>query len=154
LSDEPRVDAPRATLAIITRLDHANAFGNVHGGVILRLADECGGLAVLKLAGGPVVVTAAIDAMTFLGPAHVGERLEVVAEVTYVGRTSAEARIDAYSEPITTGVRRKVATGYALYVALDDEGKPRPIPPLSAPHDEAALARQTIRLARRDEARG
>ena len=63
------------------------------------------------------ITTAAIDSMTFLGPVHVGERVEISAEVTYVGRTSIETRIDIFAEPFENAVRRKVAVGYGLYVA-------------------------------------
>src|SRR4051812_36974615 len=92
-SAEPAADS-RLTLAIITEPGQANAFGTLHGGVLLRLADECGAIAALRHSGGDRITTAALDAMTFLGPVLVGERLEIVAEVTHVGRTSIEARIE------------------------------------------------------------
>jgi uncharacterized protein (TIGR00369 family) len=146
-------------LAVLTEPGHANAYGLVHGGVILRLADECGAVAALRHSGGTQITTAAIDAMTFLAPVHVGERIEVTAEVTHVGRTSIEARIEVFAEPLNSVERRRVAVGYGLYVALDASGKPRPVPPLPIEtaadrrREEAALARQTVRLARREEAR-
>ena len=99
--------------------------------------------------------------MIFLGPVYVGERVEISAEVTYVGRTSIETRIEIFAEPIEVFERRKVAVGYALYVALDETGRrPRPVPPLLIDTEagrraaEAGQARQKIRLARRAEARG
>jgi len=100
-----------------------------------------------------------MDSMTFLGPVYVGERVELFAEVTYAGRTSIESRIDIFAEPFEKAERRRVGVGYALYVALDEQGqRPQRVPPLlsetEADHrrDEAALARQAIRLARRNEA--
>jgi acyl-CoA hydrolase len=100
-----------------------------------------------------------MDSLTFLGPVLVGERVELCAEVTHVGRTSIESRIDIYAEPIEKADRRKVGVGYCLYVALDDQGKqPQRVPPLLSEteadrrRDEAAQARQAIRLARRAEA--
>jgi uncharacterized protein (TIGR00369 family) len=151
--------ASRVSLAIITDPGQANPFGTLHGGVLLRLADECGAVAAMRHAGGGRVTTAAIDAMTFLGPVHVGERVELSAEVTHVGRSSLEARIVIHAEPMDRAERRRVAVGYGLYVALDDLGRPRPVPPLVSEtaadrrRDEAALARQAARLARREEAR-
>lgn len=148
----------RVSLAIITDPGQANAFGTLHGGVMLRLADECGAVAALRHAGGGRITTAAIDSMTFLGPVYVGERVELAAEVTYVGRTSLEARIEIFAEPLDRAQRRMVALGYGLYVALDDEGHPRPVPPLllvtTSDHRtaQAAKARQAVRLARRAEA--
>jgi uncharacterized protein (TIGR00369 family) len=150
--------ASRLTLAIITEPAQANAFGTLHGGVLLRLADECGAIAALRHAGGGRITTAAIDSMTFLGPVYVSERIEICAEVTHAGRTSLEARIEIVAEPLDRAERRKVAVGYGLYVALDPSGRPRPVPPLASEteadrrRDEAARARQAVRLAHRDEA--
>jgi uncharacterized protein (TIGR00369 family) len=150
----------RVSLAIITDPGQANAFGTLHGGVLLHLADECGAVAAMRHAGGGRVTTAAMDSLSFLGPVYVGERVEVFAEVVHVGRTSLEARIEIHAEPMDRAQRRKVAVGYALYVALDDRGKPRPVPPLlletesDRRRDEAAKARQATRLARRAEASG
>jgi len=152
--------ASRMSLAIITEPGQANAFGTLHGGVLLRLADECGAIAALRHAGKGQITTAAIDSFTFLAPVYVGERVEIQAEVTHVGRTSIEARIEIHAERFDRPDRRKVAVGYGLYVALDESGRrPRPVPPLLIETDldrqrqVQALARQAVRLARRAEAR-
>jgi uncharacterized protein (TIGR00369 family) len=150
----------RVSLAIITEPGQANAFGTLHGGVLLRLADECGAIAALRHAGKGQITTAAIDSMIFLEPVYVGELVEISAEVSYVGRTSIETRIEIHAEPIEKARRRKVAVGYGLYVALDDEGRRRrPVPPLLVSTEaeriaqDAARGRQAVRLARRAEAR-
>jgi len=167
MTDDPRnlpiapkpASASRMSLAVITHPGQANAFGTLHGGVILRMADECGAIVSLRHAGGGRITTAAIDAMVFLAPVYPGERLEIAASVTYVGRSSFETRIEVFAEPLARAERRKVGGGYGLYVALDEAGKPRPVPPLLAEtdadhaRDEAARARQAARLARRDEAK-
>jgi acyl-CoA hydrolase len=126
---------------------------------MLRLADECGAVAALRHVGRGQITTAAIDSMTFLSPVYVGERVEITAEVSYVGRSSIEARIEIVAEPLDRAERRRVALGYGLYVALDDAGqRPLPAPPLLLETDtdhrrfEAARARQAARLARRAEA--
>jgi uncharacterized protein (TIGR00369 family) len=147
------------SLASLTHPGQANAFGTLHGGVILRLADECGAIVALRHAGGGRVTTAAIDSMVFLGPVYPGERVEIDATVTYVGRSSIETLIEVFAEPLARAERRKVGRGYGLYVALDETGKPRPVPPLLSEtaadlaRDEAARARQAARLARRNEAK-
>lgn len=154
-----RAAESRVSLSIITQPGQANPFGTIHGGEVLRLVDECGAIAALRHAKGRMITTAAIDSMTFLGPIHVGERVELVAEVTHTGRTSIEARIEVFAEPLAEPIRRRVGVGYGLYVALDEAGHPCPVPPLVCEtdedrrRDEAARARQAIRLARRDEAR-
>src|SRR5436305_13287134 len=91
--------ASRVSLSIITEPGQANPYGTLHGGVLLRLADECGAIAALRHAGGGRVATVAIDSFLFLTPVHVGERVELCAEVTYVGRSSIETRIEIHSEP-------------------------------------------------------
>jgi uncharacterized protein (TIGR00369 family) len=106
--------ASRVSLSIITVPGQANPYGTLHGGVLLRLADECGAIAALRHVGHGQITTAAIDSMTFLGPVYVGERVELTAEVTYAGRTSIESRIEIYAEPLEKAERRKVGVGYAL----------------------------------------
>jgi uncharacterized protein (TIGR00369 family) len=148
----------RIRLSIVIMPGEANHYGTAHGGVLLRLADECGAIAALRHVGRGQITTAAMDSMTFLGPVHVGERVEMFAEVTYAGRTSVESRIDVYAEPLEKAEPRKVGVGYCLYVALDEGQRPLRVPPLlsetEADHrrDQAAAARQQIRLARRLEA--
>jgi acyl-CoA thioesterase YciA len=153
--------ASRVNLAIITEPWQANPNGTIHGGVILKLVDECGAIAALRHAGKGLITTAAIDSMTFLGPVYVGERVEISAEVTYVGRSSIETRIEVFAEPIESAVKRTVGVGYGLYVALDEvHGRPSQVPPLLIATEadrlgqKAAQARQAARLARRAEALG
>lgn len=149
----------RVSLSIIIMPNQTNPYGTLHGGVLLRLADECGAIAALRHAGHGQITTAAMDSLTFLGPVYVGERVELFAEVTRVGRSSIESRIEIYAEPLEVAKRRMVAVGYALYVALDDQGeRPQRVPPLLSEteadrrRDEAAAVRQAVRLARRAEA--
>lgn len=152
--------ASRMSLAVITHPGQANSFGTLHGGVILRLADECGAIVALRHAGGGRITTAAIDSLIFLGPVYPGERVEIAAVVTYVGRSSIETHIEVYAEPLAKAERRKVGDGFGLYVALDESGRPRAVPPLLSEtaadrsRDEAAGARQTARLARRSAMKG
>lgn len=150
----------RVSLAILTVPGDANPFGTLHGGVMLRMADECGAVSALRHVGRGQVTTAAMDSMTFLGPVYVGERVEIVAEVSHAGRTSIETRIEIYAEALHHPGRRKVGSGFALYVALDEQGnRPHEVPPLLSVteadriRDEAAAARRAVRLARREEAR-
>jgi uncharacterized protein (TIGR00369 family) len=160
LEIEPRSPAAsRVSLSIIIMPGQANPYGTLHGGVLLRLADECGAIAALRHVGKGQIATAAMDSMTFLGPVFVGERVEVRAEVSFTGRTSIESRIEIFAEPLEKPQPRKVGVGYAVYVALDDEGKRKhPVPPLlieteaDRRQQADAQARQAVRLARRAEA--
>ena len=101
----------------------------------LKLADECGAVAALRHAGQGQITTAAIDSMMFLGPVYVGERVEIVAEVTYVGRTSIETRIEIYAEPYDRPEPR-TGRGRLCPVRGARRGRPAPAPgPAAADRD-------------------
>lgn len=145
-SRAPRSDAPapsglspvpagEVTLAQVMLPTDANPAGNVHGGVLMQLADTAGGVAASRHARGRVV-TAVVDSMTFEQPVYVGDLVSLHGRVTWVGRTSLETRVVIEAESIATGERRRVSTAYFVYVALDERGKPRPVPPLLLQTDE------------------
>jgi len=131
--------------------EHANLLGNVHGGWIMKLVDEAGALACMRHAQ-KKVVTVAIDSMTFREPIRIGDLIILNAEVTYTGRTSMEAEVQVLAENPVTGEQTHTNTAYLVYVALDDEGKPTPVPPLKPETQEEkrkaeeALERQKYRL--------
>ena len=116
--------------------EHANALGNVHGGVIMRIVDECGALAAMRHARRPCV-TIAIDSMTFREPVHVGDLLACEAHVTYVGRSSIETAVRVHSENPVTGETTHTNSAFVVYVALGDDGRPCAVPKLELDTDEA-----------------
>lgn len=144
----------RVMLAAMMGPQDANSFGNVHGGVIMKMADEVGALAAMRHARNPVV-TIVIDSMTFLEPIRVGNLVECSAELTYVGRTSIEVRVEVRTENPLTGISSVTNTAYLVYVALDPEGRPTPVAPLVYQTDEErrrgeeAVARQEYRKRQR-----
>ena len=133
---------------------HANPYGNVHGGVVLKIIDEAGAIAAMRHAQRPCV-TVAMDSVTFLSPVHLGEVIRCTAQVTYVGRTSLELEVDVVAEDPLTGRITHTNSAYLVYVALDDQGAPTEVPPLELDTDEARLRwqraerRQQDRLAAR-----
>ncbi|HCB49337.1 MAG TPA: acyl-CoA thioesterase [Chloroflexi bacterium] len=133
----------------------ANTMGNVHGGYIMRLCDEAGGMAAIKHARRPVV-TIVLDSMTFRSPVHIGNLLTVSAEITWTGRTSMETRVVVTAEDVLSGSTTHTNTAYIVYVALDEAGRPAPVPPLLCDTAEAqsrferAAARQAHRLKSRN----
>ncbi|MEW6286549.1 MAG: acyl-CoA thioesterase [Chloroflexota bacterium] len=143
--------ASRVTISQLMHPEHANLLGNVHGGWIMKLVDEAGALACMRHAQ-KKVVTVAIDSMTFREPIRIGDLIILNAEVTYTGRTSMEAEVQVLAENPITGERTHTNTAWLVYVALDDEGKPAPVPPLKAETDDEkrkmteALQRQERRL--------
>jgi acyl-CoA hydrolase len=109
----------------------SNGIGKVHGGVIMREVDSAAGTAAARHSG-KICVTAAIDGLAFLESVNVGDILIVQARVNGVGRTSLEVGVRVEAEPWRGGERRHTTSAYLVMVALDDSGKPTPIPPLVA----------------------
>lgn len=122
--------APRGELTVRTIAMPAdtNANGDIFGGWVMSRMDQAGGIAGVERARGRVV-TVAIDAMTFLRPMRVGDVLEVYTEVGAVGRTSMKIHIEAWAMRFQTHLRQKVTYGTFTFVAIGDDGRPRPIPP-------------------------
>src|SRR5574342_1413152 len=127
--------ASRVTLSQLMHPEHANLLGNVHGGWIMKLVDEAGALACMRHAQRKVV-TVAIDSMTFRQPIKIGDLIILNAEVTYTGRTSMEAEVQVQAENPFTGKRMHTNTAYLVYVALDEKGRPTPVPPVKAETEE------------------
>ena len=152
--DGKTVKESRVTIGLMMGPEHANPLGNVHGGIIMRLADEAGALAAMRHARSPVV-TVAIDSMTFLEPITVGYLVTFHAELTYTGRTSMEASVKVIAENPITGQQTKTNQAYMVYVAIDEHGRPKEVPPLIAEtkEEQRMLAQGKARQARRLEQR-
>jgi acyl-CoA hydrolase len=113
----------------------ANAYGNVHGGVIMRFVDEAGGAVAIRHARSRCV-TVALDHMSFLAPVHVGDLVTIDACLTYVGRSSMEIECRVYAENFITGEVTHTSTCHIVYVATDEHGAPISVPPLLIETDE------------------
>jgi acyl-CoA hydrolase len=154
---EPRTPAEsRSILVRWVGLGDANSAGFVHGGVVMRLCDEAAGIAAIRHSGCRVV-TAGMDRMTFLLPVRIGELLTCSAMVNAAWRTSMEVGVRVEAESPREGTKRHTSTAYLTMVALDEEGRPTPVPPLEPQSEverrrqrEAELRRRN-RLAERDE---
>lgn len=146
------MSASRATMTELMMPHMANALGNVFGGVILSLIDRVAAVAAIRHARGPCV-TVSIDRVDFREPIHVGELVIAYASVNYVGRTSLEIGVRVEAEDIVTGVRRHTNRCYLTFVAIDENGRPRPVPPVVPETDEdrARYEAAAERRARRME---
>jgi acyl-CoA hydrolase len=146
----------RIQLAQMMMPEHANSYGNVHGGWIMKLVDEAGGLASTRHAANRTV-TVAIDSMVFRHPIHIGDLVLFNAEVTYAGHTSMEVEVNVIAENPISGEQIHTNAAYLVYVAIDDNGKPVRIPPLfvETPEEQArmhaAIERQKIRLSKKSD---
>lgn len=130
----------RVRLSQLMGPEHANGHGNVHGGVIMKMVDEAGALVGMRHAQS-LVVTVTMDSMTFMEPIFIGHLVTVEAELTYVGTTSMETRVEVTAENPLTGAKTKTNTAYLVYVAIDSTGRPQPVPQLivSTPEEEVEL---------------
>ena len=144
------ISASQITLSQMMGPQDANTLGNVHGGVIMKMVDEAGALAAMRHAQN-VVVTVALDSMTFKEPIRIGDVVTIRAELTYTGRTSMEVHVEVQAEHPFLGTISHTNSAYLVYVALDQDGRPSAVPPLDLQTDlekqrwEAAKARQAYR---------
>jgi uncharacterized protein (TIGR00369 family) len=149
-----RVKDSELVLSQFMQPEHANNLGNIHGGVLMKLIDEAGGMCATRHARAPAV-TVAVDSLTFLEPVHIGDLVTFSARLTYVGRTSMETEVVVEAEEILTGRRRITNRAYVVYVALNGQGRPVEVPCLSLETEEErerwkqGEIRQKERLVRR-----
>ncbi|MCJ2020728.1 MULTISPECIES: acyl-CoA thioesterase [unclassified Methylobacterium] len=132
----PEIDLPKGDLTVRTIAMPAdtNANGDIFGGWVLSQMDQAGGIAGVDRAQGRVV-TVALDAMTFIRPVRVGDVLCVYTRVSHVGRTSMKIEVEAWARRFCTQVRERVTQATLTFVAVDEAGRPRPIPPeVPSPH--------------------
>ena len=115
------------TVRLIAMPADTNANGDIFGGWVLSQMDQAGGIAAVERAQGRVV-TIAVEAMTFIRPVKVGDVLCVYTNVDSVGRTSMKLHIEAWAQRFRSHVREKVTVATFTFVAIDDEGRPRPVP--------------------------
>jgi acyl-CoA thioesterase YciA len=115
------------TLKTIAMPADTNANGDIFGGWVLSQMDAAGGIAGVDRAGGRVV-TIKVDTMTFIRPIRVGDVLNVYTAVDSIGRTSMKVHIEAWVNRFITNKLEKVTDAIFTFVAIDDQGRPRPIP--------------------------
>jgi len=115
------------TLRTMAMPADTNANGDIFGGWVLSQMDLAGGIAAGQRAEGRVV-TIAVDKMKFIRPVHVGDVLCIYTEVIRVGNSSMEIKLEAWALRHRYGHREKVTEATFTMVAVDDNGKPRPVP--------------------------
>ncbi len=125
------ISASQISLAQLMQPEHANNLGNVHGGWVMKLVDECGALACMRHAQRRVV-TIAVDGMTFRQPIKIGDLVTLTARVTFTGNTSMEAEVLVTAENPVSGEKTHTNRATLVYVALGDDGRPVPVPPIVA----------------------
>lgn len=116
------------TVRLMAMPADTNANGDIFGGWVMSRMDQAGGIAAAERAQGRVA-TIAVDAMTFIRPVKVGDVLCVYTAVERIGRTSIRLHVEAWARRFRSHVREKVTDAYFTFVAIDENGRPRPVPP-------------------------
>ena len=117
------------TLSHVMMPQDANPAGSIHGGVIMKHIDEAAGVVAFRHTRSNVV-TVAIERLEFHHPVFVGNLLTLKASIHTVGNTSMEIGVRAETEDLFTGEVRHTVSAYLTYVALDENGRPKKVPPL------------------------
>lgn len=140
----------RVTSHALMLPEHANHMGHVHGGWIMKLVDENGGLAATRHSR-RTVVTVAVEGMVFHRPVVVGSVLQFDARLVWAGRTSMEVEVKVSHEDPIADTLELVHTARMVYVALGIDHRPAPVPPLrtTTPEEDALYHEAQERKAAR-----
>ncbi|HET6538263.1 MAG TPA: acyl-CoA thioesterase [Sphingopyxis sp.] len=115
-------------LRVVPRPADINSNGHIFGGWVLSQMDIAAGIVAGDIAQGPVA-TIAIDTMKFIAPILMRDLISVYAHLETRGRTSMRIRIEVVATRDSGRVQQKVTEGLFTFVALDENHKPRPLPP-------------------------
>jgi acyl-CoA thioesterase YciA len=134
MTQDTAPDTPKGELTIRTVAMPAdtNTAGDIFGGWVLSQMDIAAGITASERSRSRVA-TVGIEAMSFLRPVHVGDILSVYCHITHVGRTSMAIRLEAWVLRQKTRQSLKVTQGMFTFVALDQAGKSKVVPPQPAP---------------------
>lgn len=147
-----RIKDSETVLSEVMMPIHANHYGNVHGGTLLKLADEAAFVVATKHAGKNVVM-ASMDHMVFNHPVGIGDMVNIRARLCYVGTSSMDIAVEIEAEKLKEGRKLKIGSAQLTMVALDERGRPSKVPKIIFETGEErirskqALARRKARLA-------
>jgi acyl-CoA thioesterase YciA len=127
VSGAARLQPGEPALRTIAMPADANPNGDIFGGWLLSQMDLAGAVVAYDRAQGRIA-TIAIDGMKFLQPVHVGDLVSCFAIIESVGNSSLRVRVESLIRRRATGERLKVTEGIFTYVAIDEQGRKRPVP--------------------------
>ncbi|HEY4188693.1 MAG TPA: acyl-CoA thioesterase, partial [Polyangia bacterium] len=130
---DSRVETAQLVLPGLT-----NMHGTIFGGIMMQWIDIAAGIAAARHSGGPVV-TASMDRLHFLEPVLLGEVVVLQAQVNYAAHTSMEVGVRVMRENQITFTRSQATRAYLTFVAVDENGRPRPVPDL---HPQTSVERR------------
>ena len=126
MTDTPPAAAP--TIRVTAMPADANAYGDIFGGWLMSLMDSAAGLTAARRAQGRAV-TIAMDGMQFHAPVHVGDEVSVYAAIEKIGRTSIRIQVESWARDRHGEESRKVTEARFTFVAIDEDRRPREVPP-------------------------
>lgn len=139
----------------MVRNTHINGNKRLFGGSLMQWIDTVGGV-VARRHSGREITTACVDNLQFRAAVVINSTVVLIGKMTYVGKTSMEVRVDTFVESLD-GMRELVNTAYLVFVALDDHGRPVPVPRLALETEqervefENGARRQQLRRERRNQ---
>ncbi len=149
------VSQSKTTQIQILMPEHINGYNRLFGGKLMEWIDVVAAVAARRHSGCNVT-TACIDNLQFKDGAHVNSTIVLEGQLTYVGTTSMEVRVDTYVERLN-GDKKHINRAYLIMVALDEDERPCPVPKLICDTDEereeycAGELRAKLRKQRRNE---
>jgi len=147
------IDASKVTMTELILPNDTNILGNLLGGRLMHWIDIAGAMSASRHSN-KVVATIEVDNLQFKNPVKMGEILIIQAKLTWVGRTSMEVMVESFAENVQSGEKILANRSYVIYVALDDDGKPVPVPELELNTESERLEnmraeeRRKVRLMR------
>lgn len=148
---EKTVRQSRCVMNEIVLPNDTNGLGNMMGGRLLYLMDKCASISAQRHTG-QVCVTASVDSVEFQSPIRQSEIVVIESQVNRAFHTSMEVELNVWAENPREGTRRKCNRAYYTFVAIDEEGRPTPIPEIvpESPEEKAryeqAAKRREVRL--------
>lgn len=136
----------------------ANSHGTLFGGKLMAHIDDVAAIAAVRHAR-KNVVTASMDSLDFIAPVKVGDSICIESYVTWTHNTSMEVFAKAVTENLLTGERMVCTTAFLTFVAVDENGRPIPVPPVYPETEdevmlhEGAEERANYRRERRKESK-
>jgi acyl-CoA thioesterase YciA len=127
MSDTPSPPPGEPSIRTVAMPADTNPQGDIFGGWLMSQMDLAGGIAAGRQARGRVA-TVAVDGMAFHYPVKVGDEVSVWAELVAVGRSSMRYQVSAWRRPRDSERHTRVTQAMFTFVALDSDGKPRPVP--------------------------
>ncbi len=128
------VDYSRTSHVQILTQESINGYNRLFGGRLMEWIDIVAAV-VARRHSGKNVTTALIDTLEFKGAAHPNDTVVLEGYITFTGRTSMEVCVKTYVEELC-GAQNLINTAYLVMVALDENEKPTPVPPLKLISDE------------------